>query len=193
MVAKEVFQKLLEQAKKEQEILTIPNVGEDVASYENENTDETNKILLTQSPDDEGNAQCVNWLYRGKFLYCEALGWLYYNDKYWQRENVEALLDRAIIETLQNRRMLAVKAKKEALIAATKPSSHNVRNAKYLFKSLIHASVDDFDNNPDLLNCNNGVINLKDGFVTPHNEHQRFTYCIETPYDPHADDTEWHE
>jgi len=106
---------------------------------------------------------------------------------------VESLLDRATIATLQSRRVLAAKAKKEILITATKPSSHNVRNCKYLFKSLAPASIDDFDNNPDLLNCDNGVVNLKNGSLVSHNYTQRFTYCIKTPYNPQADDTTWAE
>ncbi len=132
MVSRQEFNELLTKAKEDSYILDMGQVEPHKVSPQDELTDETNEILLEQSPDDEGNAQCINCLYNSKFLYCEALGWLYYNGQYWQRENVEATLDRAIIETLQNRRMLAVKAKKEALITATKPSSHNVRNAKYL-------------------------------------------------------------
>ncbi len=187
---------MVTEATEEKKILTMSRDEEAMApvNYENDDeqiTDVTKEILLSQSPDDEGNAHSVNWLYYGKFLHCAALGWLYYNGQYWQRENAETMLDRATIETLITRRILAIKARKEFLVTATKPSSNNVKNTKYLFRSLVSISIDDFDSNPDLLNCANGVVNLKDGFVTSHNEHQRFTYCISTAYDSNTDDSEW--
>lgn len=150
-----------------------------------------NYFLLEQSPDDEGNAQCVARLYADQFLYCEALGWLHYNGQYWQRDQSETELDRAIVETLKARRIEGVKAENEKLVRAAKPSATNVRNCKFLFKSLVPVNVSSFDNDPDLLNCKNGVVDLRTGDLTPHDPGQRFTYCLPVAFNPAADSTFW--
>ncbi len=151
----------------------------------------TNEFLLTQSPDDEGNAQSLATLYADTFLYCDAMGWLFYNGQYWQRENSESRLDRAAVDTLKSRRIEAVKADNEKLVKATKPSATNVRGCKFLFRSLIPTSPGAFDADPDLLNCKNGVVNLRTGEIAPHSSEQRFTYCLPVAYDPEADDSTW--
>lgn len=147
--------------------------------------------LASQPPDDEGHAQCVHYLYGGQFLCTDELGWLQYTGSYWKSKGAEAALNRAIVDVLIQRRVLAVQNGDEKLIKASKPTANNVKNAKFMFGSIVWASIDDFDNNPDLLNCDNGVVNLTAGNLAPHEHGQRFTYCIDTPYDPQADDSLW--
>lgn len=61
------------------------------------------KFLYTASLSDEGNAQCLNRLYRGQFLYNDAFGWLYWTGSHWTTEGAEAALDRATVATLLSR------------------------------------------------------------------------------------------
>lgn len=149
--------------------------------------------LLEESADDEGNAQCVKHLYGKTFLYTDELGWLKYNGTHWKAKGAGAALNRAIVDTLKQRRTLAVQADNEKLVRAAKPGATNSRNCRYMFQDIVWTSIDDFDNNPDLLNVKNGVVNLMTGELTPHDYRQRFTYCIDTAYDPNADDTQWVE
>lgn len=149
--------------------------------------------LVTESPDDEGNAQCLSRLYTGQFHYCEEIGWLSYDGRYWHREKADARLERAIVDTLKKRRTAAVAHDKEKIITAAKPNAGNVRNCKTLFRSLVTVSISEFDNNPDLLNCANGVLNLRTGQLATHSPHYKFTYCLNIDYDPQADDSEWAE
>ena len=51
-------------------------------------------------------------------------------------------------------------------------------------------SIDSFDGDPDLLNCQNGVVDLRTGKLEKHSYTQRFTYCIPVPYAKTAY-TEW--
>lgn len=154
-----------------------------------------NEILLRESIDHEGHARCVAALHAGKFCYSEAWGWMIYNGRYWQRENAELQAERAIVETLKARRLLAVENNHEGqfekLIKATAASAQNVNGTKHLLASLATAAVDQFDSDPDLLNCQNGVLNLKTGELTPHNRAQKFTYCVPVDYDPEADYSKW--
>lgn len=148
-------------------------------------------FLLTEDASDEGNAQCVYQVYGNLFLFSEALGWLRYSGTHWEGENAEADLERKIVEVLQARREEAVKFSREPIIAAAKPSARHVADCKKNFRSLVMATISEFDNDPNLLNCLNGVIDLRTGQLLPHVAHQRFTYCIPVEYDPDVDMTEW--
>jgi len=152
---------------------------------------EGDNFLLTAGAHDEGNAQCLNRIYKGRFLHCGALGWLAYNGRHWDRENASAQLDRATVDTLKQRQHRAVDAEKSKLVAAATPSSFRVHGCESLFRSLVTASVSDFDGDPDLLNCRNGVVDLRTGVLTPHEPGQRFTYCLPTDYNPEADRRPW--
>jgi putative DNA primase/helicase len=167
-----------------------PVDGEADAEQATELSDD-DRYLLSQSADDEGNAQCMARLYGQFFVQCDAWGWMRYTDTHWTRTNAEPALDRAIVDTLKRRRVLAVKAEKEHIVKATKPSSRNVRNCKYLFSSLRAVSVDIFDHDPDLLNVKNGILNLRSGELSPHRAKLFFSYCLPVDYDPNTDYREW--
>jgi len=147
--------------------------------------------LLAQDPSDEGNAQSVAMLYSEQFLWCEAYGWLAYTGTHWNRELAESSLDRAVVGTLLTRRQAAVLSQREYIVKVTRATATNVRNAKYLYQSLVPVPVSEFDNFPDLLNCKNGVLDLRTGELSDHSPGQHFTYCIPTAYDPNADFSHW--
>jgi len=116
---------------------------------------------------------------------------LHFNGRFWDREDAEAQLDRAIVNTLKRRRKAAVDGGREAIVKAAKPSAHNLRGCKYNFRSLVTVSVKAFDQSPDHLNCANGVLDLRTGRLVPHSPAQRFTYCLPVEYKPQADQTAW--
>jgi len=146
---------------------------------------------LVFGADDEGNAQAVNLLHGAEFAYCDAYGWLRYNGQHWDKSSGEPQLERAIVETLKDRRLAATQRQLEGVAKATRPTATNVKNCKFLFSSIASLDVSVFDQSPDLLNCQNGVLDLRTGDLYPHRPEQHFTYCIPTVYDPDADYTEW--
>jgi len=148
-------------------------------------------ILLSAGNNDYGNAQCMHYLFGGQFQYCAAYGWLWYNGKFWDKADAEAYVKRAAIDTLVRRRIEAVKDSREALVSATRPSATNVRSCLYLFEPLVTVDVSEFDQSPDLLNCANGVLDLRTGKLTAHNPRQRFTYALPVDYNPEANSQEW--
>lgn len=147
--------------------------------------------FLSESADDEGNAQCVYAVAGKRFLFCDAFGWMHYDDTHWNADSAEAALDRAIVATLKQRRRAAVDAEKEPIVKCSQPSARRVRDCKALFRSLVTATIEEFDASLDVLNVKNGVLNLRTGKLTPHDASQRFTYCIGVEYDPTADDSTW--
>lgn len=151
----------------------------------------TRAYLLNERDDDEGNARCLHKLYGHMFLYCDAYGYLYWNGKYWETENAEAMLQQAAIITLRKRQAVAAQAGRNQLARFCTASAKRVRDCITMLKSRISVSVGDFDKSPRLLNCANGVVDLANGQVTPHDPTQRFTYCLPVAYRPDADQTLW--
>jgi putative DNA primase/helicase len=148
--------------------------------------------LLSLPGDHEGHARAVLALYPGKFLFCDAYGWMYYNGRFWQTDNATAEVKTAIIQTLIKRRMEAVQSTNhEGIVKATAASAHNINGTLDVLKSKVSVSVDGFDQNPDLLNVQNGVLDLKTGTLTRHSPEQRFTYACPVDYDPQADQRPW--
>ena len=161
-----------------------------MSEYTNE-TEPGKSFLLTYGADDEGNAETLARLYPGRFLYCDALGWLAYTGTHWETDGAEARLDRAVVDTLQKRRLAAVVENQENVVKATKQNAGRIYGCKALLKSKAWASLDSFDADPDLLNAQNGVIDLRTGALRAHTPTDRFTYCTPAAYDPDADGTLW--
>jgi len=149
--------------------------------------------LLNESRDHNGHAVCVIALYPDKFAYCDKFGWLFFNGRHWQQEGGEGRGDRAIVATLKARRLIAIKAGEgyEKLVKATSATSTNLNGTKTLLRSLIETLTEDYDNHPDLLNCKNGVLDLRSGEMKPHSKDYKFTYSLPVDYNPKANPSPW--
>lgn len=153
--------------------------------------DDQNGYLLGESYDHEGHARCLAAIHPGEFAYSEHLGWMRYNGRFWQREGAELRVERAAVEVLKMRRIAAVEAEREPLVKASRGDRRNVTGTRDQFRSMVVVSVNDFDRDPDLVNCNNGVLDLRTGELRPHHPEQRFSYCLPVDYDPEADYSLW--
>lgn len=149
-------------------------------------------LLRFASQDHDGHALCVRSLYPHKFAYCDKWGWLFYDGKAWRMEGAEGAVNRAIIQTLKKRRDAGKQIDGgDSLIKCSKANASNINGVRDVLKNYVEVFTDDFDNNPDLLNCSNGVVNLRTGELTQHSAGQRFTYVIPVEYDPHANYEPW--
>jgi len=148
--------------------------------------------LLAFDADDNGNAKAMQLLYGESFLHSPAFGWLAWTGTHW-RAGADAEVTLAAIETLRRRRHSAVDAQREDIVKATAGSEYHVRACVALFRAYVtEADAATFDRDPDLLNCQNGVLNLRTGALSQHCPRQRFTYCLPVEYDPAADVSAWH-
>ena len=73
-------------------------------------------VFLTESADDEGNAQCVFALVGKRFAWCDAFGWMRYTGTHWETDGAESALDRAVVATLKQRRRADVDKDNDAVI-----------------------------------------------------------------------------
>jgi len=150
--------------------------------------------LLNQGAHDEGNAQCVHERYQSRFLYSDSFGWMQFTGTHWMISRAESVVERAITETLIARMQEAIRVdvnRYAGLIRQTVPNSAKVKGAKAQLSSLVSVSEDQFDIEPDFLNCPNGLVNLKTGQISPHSPAQRFMHCTAVPYNPKADQSFW--
>lgn len=147
--------------------------------------------LLTETTDDEGNAQCVHRRFSGGFLHTGAYGWMHYTGTHWDSSTADYMVDRAIVDTLTARQVAGAMANRQDVVSATRRTKTKMSGAKTLLQSISFADAKDFDKEPHLLNTAGGVLDLRTGDVVPHNPGQRFTYCIPVEYDPSADKTPW--
>ena len=58
-------------------------------------------------------------------------------------------------------------------------------------KGYLWVKTEEFDAHPDLLNVNNGVVDLRDGTLRPHDPALRFTKLCPTDYIPGATHADW--
>lgn len=155
------------------------------------------RFFLGQGADDEGNAQCVHRLHRDQFVYCPAYGWMQRLDSHWRAgQMAEAQLNLKIIDVLTQRRLWAVQhndehGKYEPIVKETKRTNQRKNAVRYLLQDRMMVDVQDFDNEPHLINCKNGVVNLRNGELVAHEPSNRFTYCIDTEYLPEVDTSDW--
>jgi putative DNA primase/helicase len=57
----------------------------------------------------------------------------------------------------------------------------------------VPVATDELDADPYLLNCENGILDLRTGRLRPHNRDDMMTYLAPTVYDAEADMTDWIE
>ncbi len=153
-------------------------------------TSVTAENLCRFSADDAGNGDALFALFGQDFLYCSTRGWFTYTGTHWQLDADGATVRRHAVETLRARRIAAVKADKELIVKCTKADESRVSGCVSRFKTLVSVSIDEFDTDPDKLNCKNGVVDMRAGKTEEHAREQRFTYCLPVEYDQ-ADYFEW--
>ncbi len=149
--------------------------------------------LCSFDHDDSGNGDAMFALYGNQFLWCGSRGWYGYTGTHWQLDAEGARVKQLAVETLRKRRHAAIDRDVEGIIKCCKADERRVNGCVSRFKTLVDISIDEFDKHPDLLNCLNGVVDLRTGTVKPHNYQQLFTYCVDVKYERAAVCPEWQE
>lgn len=147
--------------------------------------------LCDFTPDDAGNGDAMLALFGDDFLYCSSRGWFAHTGTHWQLDPDAAEVKKKAVETLRKRRHAAVDAGMEAIIKCTKGDEGRVNGCVSRFKTLVSVNFDTFDSNPDVLNCQNGVVDLRTGKLEEHKRTHRFTYCLPVDYVEGANYSEW--
>lgn len=142
---------------------------------------------------DQDNAKAVYLRHGQNFAYNEAFGVLFYNGKRWTTECANQELDHAIVETLAYRYYVATTNKQTDIADKCVANNHVINAVKARFLALreLYVKPAEFDANPDLLNVNNGVIDLRTGELLPHSPQYKLTHLVAVDYDKNADSSAW--
>lgn len=150
------------------------------------------RFFVGESADDEGNSLCVHHLYGEVYKFCPAYGWMKNLKTHWLADSViESEVNQCVTDVLKTRRMMAVRNNIEHMIGETKPTASRKGAVKSNYADKVTISSQAFDSDKDLLNCRNGVINLRTGELLSREPSDMFTYCINAEYHPDGDWEYW--
>lgn len=130
---------------------------------------------------------------RGEFCWCPQLGWMHWNGRVWERVDTETVRD----EVRQYVAQWIVEQIAQPTLGV--PHEDIIRLAS---KGRISALTDfaagillvpgeDFDRDPDVITVENGVIDLRDSTLLPHDPDRYLTRYVPTAYVPDASHQDW--
>ena len=135
---------------------------------------------------DAGNAAVFSRIYQNDIIFVDALGWLWWNGKHWERDDHKAtawaleLSEKMLQEAKEENRaallQVADAARAKAYLTHAKNSRNAVRikNMLELSKPALVIKADKLDANPFDLNTPAGIVELTTGRLRPH---ERGAYC----------------
>ena len=148
---------------------------------------------------DTGNAERFRDLFGNKLKYVSGWGWLYFNGRYWEKEN--SIVSRYAILTIRRIRSEINSTVNEDLkqrIIRWSFSSESDSKIKAMLSraqndSVFLADPDSFDSKPLLLNCRNGTIDLDSGALQPHDPNDLITKIVQCDYSADTECPLWLE
>jgi len=142
--------------------------------------------------DDSPLAEIVAEMIRDRFRYAGKAGWYRYRAGVWA-ECTEADATEAVRRAMRRLHAKWIKdadadraRKLAALLSATK-----IRNVLSLTRGMVDIDITEFDQHPDLLNVQNGTVDLRTGQLLAHNPAHLLTKQAGAPYDPDANHPSW--
>ncbi|MFP3976011.1 MAG: phage/plasmid primase, P4 family, partial [Dehalococcoidia bacterium] len=147
--------------------------------------------------DDIGNGERFARQHKGKVVWVPEWGWLLWDGKRWRRDAGEvAELAKHTARSIFQEASLERDSEQAKAIAkhAMRTASKNQRDAMVDAAKTepgILAHVGEFDKDPWLLNCQNGVLDLRDGRLMKHDPALRMTKLANAAYDPEKLCPEW--
>ena len=145
---------------------------------------------------DLGNAERFYEQHGEHIRWCEDTGkWLIWNGKIWVSDNKLEIVKLAHDTIRSIGSEAGVGSDSEQLIikkhALSSESSLHIRAMIDNAKPYLAISMSEFENDPYLLNVENGILNLKTGAITPHQSDQFFGRYIDIPFDPSSTCPKW--
>lgn len=165
----------------------VRQIAESVGRYAPAQDD----ILLSAPHDQEGHFQVFMHYYGKDVLYTREMGWMVYHDGFWDRDMADRYISEWITDVLRKRREAAGTLK--ALRSKCEASRANLEAVKAICKDRLVTKLEDFNTEEHLLNCANGVLDLRTLELLDHAREYRFNYRLETAWNPNADTQEWND
>jgi putative DNA primase/helicase len=152
---------------------------------------EAEPLILKAPADHGGHTTVFKALYGSQFCFVEELGWLVYENGYWSRTLATQRLNTSIQQCLRARAKAAKEAENTPLKRKCEVSRSNVDAIRTFAQMELLRSVTDFNEAPHLINCANGVLDLKTLELKGHSPSLMFTHRLDAAWTPTVDMTEW--
>ena len=124
-------------------------------------------------------------------VYIPEKSWaVYKEDGYWHTDNTDSVVSDLVVEELRNLSKLEDFKGASALFKVNKK---NVDDIMSFMKRKVIKPLAQFNEQPNLINCKNGVIDLRTLELYKHNAGFFFDYVLDVNYDPNADMTRWNK
>ena len=170
-------------------------------------TGERGKGLLQYALTDAGNAERMKELYFQNMRYVpDTKRWITWNGKQWEDgQDTESLqIYNLVIQMLRQAKREADEATQTALITEaakvaagkffTKSEDTNkVRNCIKQAMGLFAISKGNLDQDPYILNCQNGTLDLRTGELRPHSREDMITKICRADFNPEAHSPLWEQ
>lgn len=149
---------------------------------------------------DMGNADRFQANFKNGFKFVpEENQWIVFDGRHWTHKNAASAVHNLGEEAMKRIYNEARDCKsKQGQFLLTTHARRSQNKAKIdpmigLLKHRYSVSITDFDNDPELINCRNGVLNLKTGELIAHSEEQLFIKLADVDYKPQAKCPQWEQ
>lgn len=131
--------------------------------------------------------------YLSDYVYAVGLGWLKFDDRRWAKSSPEDFGEAIRLAVIEFHR---TQAKAEADVRRLQRidgllSAVKLRALQSIARNRLSRRAEEFDNHPDLLNVGNGVVDLRDGTLRPHDRELLLTRVTPVDYVPGAEYVDW--
>lgn len=154
-----------------------------------------NDFVQTKFPYTElGNAEWFANEYKEKILFSNQYGWMIWNKKKWEIDEVNKV---EVYATKLFKKLFEMESDNEDILKAmrkwgmTSQSRRVISNSLLLSKALLPIRIEQLDTNKYLLNCQNGILDLKTGSLLPHASHHLMTKIADAGYEEDAECPNW--
>jgi P4 family phage/plasmid primase-like protien len=148
-------------------------------------------LFLATPHDQEGHYQVFMALHGKNVLYTREMGWLVYHNGFWDKDLSDKYLSEWITDTLRRRKQAIMLGGLKFTLSKFEASRANIDSVKAICRDRLLSRLSDFNAEPHLLNCNNGVLNLKTLELVPHSPDFLFNYKLATNWNPEVDSLAW--
>ena len=170
-----------------------------ISHPENSQVEDTEEIIDTPPAfhlTELGNAERVVYYHGKNIRYCNELDWLIWNGKRWEEDSkrkIEAITAKTLRALYGEAKATEDKFRKKQLNDwAKKCERRNIRMNTILdVRPMVSVRKQELDSHKYLLNCDNGVIDLKTGELLPHDRDLLFTKISPISYQTDADCPNW--
>ncbi len=142
--------------------------------------------------DDSRLAEHTGSALQDRYCWSGGLGWLTFNGKVWKPATEATVTEavRLVFGDVIRAEADTADADRIKRLAALRTVG-KIRAVVGLLRGILEVPPDEFDRHPDLLNVNNGVVDLTTGRLLPHDAALRLTKVSPVNFKPDARSADW--